>query len=88
MEAFEAIRCIRERRQSAVHLDEGGLPAVRESLYSIRTSSGIRNTRSFATRANAAVVSPATPNYQAGPPEFRDLAPIAEIDPEKTAGTN
>jgi multiple sugar transport system substrate-binding protein len=38
-EAFEAVRCIRDVENQKYTSIEGGLPAVRASLYSIRRSS-------------------------------------------------
>lgn len=86
-EAFEAIRCIRNDDNQRYTSIEGGLPAVRESLYSdpdfqrkYPQYSIIRD------QLTNAAVRPATPNYQAVSTRISaTLAPITTIDPDKTA---
>ena len=86
-EAFEAVRCIRDVENQKYTSIEGGLPAVRASLYSDPAFQqkypqyGIIRDQLI----NAAV-RPATPNYQAVSTRISaTLAPITRIDPEKTA---
>lgn len=86
-EAFEAIRCLRNVENQRYTSVEGGLPAVRTSLY---------DDPAFQTKypqydiireqlTNAAV-RPATPVYQAVSTRISaTLAPINAIDPETTA---
>jgi multiple sugar transport system substrate-binding protein len=86
-EAFEAVRCIRNLENQKYTSIEGGLPAVRTSLYSdpefqkkYPQYSIIRD------QLTTAAVRPATPNYQAVSTRISaTLAPITQIDPEKTA---
>ncbi|NTY59972.1 ABC transporter substrate-binding protein [Mycolicibacterium sphagni] len=86
-EAFEAVRCIRNLENQKFTSIEGGLPAVRTSLYSdpefqkkYPQYSIIRD------QLTTAAVRPATPNYQAVSTRISaTLAPITKIDPEKTA---
>jgi multiple sugar transport system substrate-binding protein len=86
-EAFEAIRCLRNVASQKYISIEGGLPAVRTSLYS---------DPEFQTRYPAyatirqqltdAAVRPATPVYQALSLRLAAaLSPITGIDPERTA---
>ncbi|BBX95566.1 trehalose-binding lipoprotein LpqY [Mycobacterium lacus] len=86
-ESFEAIRCLRSLQSQKYVSIEGGLPAVRTSLYS---------DPEFQTRYPAytiirqqltdAAVRPATPVYQALSIRLAAaLSPITEIDPERTA---
>ncbi|WP_448506257.1 ABC transporter substrate-binding protein [Mycolicibacterium thermoresistibile] len=86
-EAFEAVRCLRNVENQRLTSIEGGLPAVRASLY---------DDPAFQTKypqyeiirdqlINAAV-RPATPVYQAMSTRMSaTLAPISQIDPERTA---
>jgi multiple sugar transport system substrate-binding protein len=86
-EAFEAVRCIRNLENQKYTSIEGGLPAVRTSLYSdpefqkkYPQYSIIRD------QLTTAAVRPATPNYQAVSTRISaTLAPITQIDPETTA---
>lgn len=86
-EAFEAIRCLRSPENQRITSIEGGLPAVRASLYDDPAFQArypqweiIRN------QLTNAAVRPATPVYQAVSTRISTtLAPITEIDPERTA---
>jgi len=86
-EAFEAIRCIRNLENQKYTSIEGGLPAVRTSLYSDPEFQ--RKYPQYAIireQLTNAAVRPATPNYQAMSTRISaTLAPITKIDPEKTA---
>jgi multiple sugar transport system substrate-binding protein len=86
-EAFEAIGCLRNLQNQKYVSIEGGVPAVRASLYS---------DPQFQTRYPAymtirqqltdAAVRPATPAYQALSLRLAAaLSPISGIDPERTA---
>lgn len=86
-EAFEAVRCLRSPQNQKYVSIQGGLPAVRASLYT---------EPQFQTRYPAhtiirrqlidAAVRPATPSYQVLSVRLAAaLSPITEIDPEKTA---
>jgi multiple sugar transport system substrate-binding protein len=86
-EAFEAIRCLRNRENQKYVSTVGGLPAVRASLY---------NDPDFQLKYPAydiirrqltdAAVRPKTPVYQTLSTRISaTLAPITHIDPEKTA---
>jgi multiple sugar transport system substrate-binding protein len=86
-EAFEAVRCIRSEANQRYTSIEGGLPAVRASLYSDPAFQ--RKYPQYAIirdQLTNAAVRPATPNYQAMSTRISaTLAPITEIDPERTA---
>lgn len=86
-EAFEAIRCLRDAANQKYISLEGGLPAVRTSVYSDRQFQakypmyGI-----IRQQLTDAAVRPATPVYQAVSIRIAaTLAPITRIDPERTA---
>jgi len=86
-EAFEAVRCLRSLQHQKYISIEGGLPAVRDSLYS---DSEFQATYPMYTvirqQLTDAAVRPATPVYQAvAIREAATLSPITEIDPERTA---
>jgi multiple sugar transport system substrate-binding protein len=86
-EAFEAVRCLRNvANQKYVSVD-GGLPAVRTSLYSdpqFQAKYPMYNV--IRQQLTNAAVRPATPVYQAVSTRISaTLDPINEIDPEKTA---
>jgi multiple sugar transport system substrate-binding protein len=86
-EAFEAVRCLRDLPNQKYVSIEGGLPAVRTSLYSDSHFQAkypmydiIRH------QLIHAAVRPVTPVYQAVSTRISaTLDPITEIDPEKTA---
>jgi multiple sugar transport system substrate-binding protein len=86
-EAFEAIRCLRDLSNEKYISLEGGLPAVRTSLYSdpqFQAKYPMYNI--IRQQLSNAAVRPATPVYQAVSTRMAaTLAPINDIDPEKTA---
>lgn len=86
-EAFEAIRCLRNVENQRYTSIEGGLPAVRTSLYDDpafqKKYPQYEIIRQYLTNA---AVRPATPVYQAVSTRMSaTLAPISDIDPERTA---
>jgi multiple sugar transport system substrate-binding protein len=85
--AFEAVRCIRSETNQRYTSIEGGLPAVRASLYDDPAFQ--RKYPQYAIireQLTTAAVRPATPNYQAMSTRISaTLAPITAIDPERTA---
>lgn len=86
-EAFEAVRCLRSLANQKYVSIEGGLPAVRTSLYSDPQFQATYPMYDVIRRqlTNAAV-RPETPVYQAVSTRISaTLAPITEIDPETTA---
>ena len=86
-EAFEAVRCIRNETNQRYTSIEGGLPAVRASLYDDPAFQ--RKYPQYAIirdQLTNAAVRPATPNYQAMSTLISaTLAPITGIDPQRTA---
>lgn len=86
-QAFEAIRCIRNLTNQKYTSIEGGLPAVRTSLYSDpQFQQKYPQYAIIRDQLTNAAVRPATPNYQAVSTRISaTLAPITSIDPEKTA---
>ncbi|WP_293237232.1 ABC transporter substrate-binding protein [Mycolicibacterium sp.] len=86
-EAFEAIRCLRSVENQRYTSVEGGLPAVRSSLYDDPAFQ--RKYPQYAIireQLTNAAVRPATPVYQAVSTRISaTLAPITDIDPERTA---
>jgi len=86
-EAFEAVRCIRNLENQKYTSIEGGLPAVRTSLYSDpEFQKKYPQYEIIRDQLTTAAVRPATPNYQAVSTRISaTLAPITSIDPEKTA---
>lgn len=87
-EAFEAVRCIRNLENQKYTSIEGGLPAVRASLYSDPPAFQQKYPQYAIIRdqLTTAAVRPATPNYQAVSTRISaTLAPISQIDPDKTA---
>ncbi|MCW2685371.1 MAG: carbohydrate transporter substrate-binding protein family [Mycobacterium sp.] len=86
-QAFEAIRCLRNLENQKYTSIEGGLPAVRTSLYDDPEFQAKYPQHEVIRRqlTNAAV-RPATPVYQAVSTRISvTLAPITNIDPERTA---
>jgi multiple sugar transport system substrate-binding protein len=86
-EAFEAVRCLRSVAHQKYISIEGGLPAVRASLYS---DPQFQDTYPMYTvirqQLTDAAVRPATPVYQAVSIRLAStLSPITAIDPERTA---
>ena len=86
-QAFEAVRCIRSESNQRYTSIEGGLPAVRASLYSDPAfQKKYPQYAIIRDQLTNAAVRPATPNYQAMSTRISaTLAPITEIDPERTA---
>ncbi len=86
-DAFEAIRCIRNLDNQRYTSIEGGLPAVRESLYSDpEFQQKYPQYAIIRDQLTNAAVRPATPNYQAVSTRISaTLAPVSSIDPDKTA---
>ncbi|WP_245906234.1 ABC transporter substrate-binding protein [Mycolicibacterium palauense] len=86
-EAFEAIRCLRDVDNQRYTSVEGGLPAVRTSLYSDPAfQAKYPQYAIIRDQLTNAAVRPATPLYQAVSTMMSaTLAPISAIDPERTA---
>jgi multiple sugar transport system substrate-binding protein len=86
-EAFEAIRCLRNVDNQRYTSVEGGLPAVRASLYDDPAfQAKYPQYEIIRQQLTNAAVRPATPVYQALSTRISaTLAPITEIDPERTA---
>jgi len=86
-EAFEAIRCIRSESNQRYTSIDGGLPAVRASLYSDPDfQKKYPQYAIIRDQLITAAVRPATPNYQAMSSRISaTLAPITSIEPETTA---
>ncbi|MDT5072590.1 MAG: trehalose/maltose transport system substrate-binding protein [Mycobacterium sp.] len=86
-EAFEAIRCLRNVENQRYTSVEGGLPAVRTSLYDDPTfQKKYPQYAIIREQLINAAVRPATPVYQAVSTRISaTLAPINAIDPEATA---
>ena len=86
-EAFEAIRCMRSQENQRYTSVEGGLPAVRASLYDDPTfQAKYPQYDIIRQQLTNAAVRPATPVYQAVSTRISaTLAPITDIDPQSTA---
>ncbi|MEH3129807.1 MAG: ABC transporter substrate-binding protein [Mycolicibacterium neoaurum] len=86
-EAFEAIRCLRNVDNQRYTSVEGGLPAVRASLYDDPAfQQKYPQYEIIRQQLTNAAVRPATPVYQALSTRISaTLAPITDIDPERTA---
>lgn len=86
-EAFEAIRCLRSVENQRYTSVEGGLPAVRASLYDDPTfQKKYPQYAIIRDQLTNAAVRPATPVYQAVSTRISaTLAPIDAIDPQATA---
>ena len=86
-EAFEAIRCMRGRDNEKYISTEGGLPAVRASLYDDPQFQLKYPAHAIIRRQlTDAAVRPLTPVYQTVSTRISaTLAPISAIDPERTA---
>jgi multiple sugar transport system substrate-binding protein len=86
-EAFEAVRCLRSLQSQKYVSIEGGLPAVRASLYSDPQFQAKYPMYTVIRRQlTDAAVRPATPVYQALSLRLSAaLSPITRIDPERTA---
>jgi multiple sugar transport system substrate-binding protein len=86
-EAFEAIRCLRSRDSEKYISTQGGLPAVRASLYD-DPQFQLKYPAYAVIRSQLtdAAVRPQTPVYQSVSTRISaTLAPITRIDPQKTA---
>jgi multiple sugar transport system substrate-binding protein len=86
-EAFKVIRCLRSPENQRYTSVEGGLPAVRASLYDDPTfQARYPQYEIIREQLINAAVRPATPQYQAVSTRISvTLAPINQIDPERTA---
>jgi multiple sugar transport system substrate-binding protein len=86
-EAFEAIRCMRSVDNQRYTSIEGGLPAVRTSLYDDPAfQAKYPQYAVIREQLTNAAVRPATPVYQSVSTRISaTLAPITSIDPERTA---
>jgi multiple sugar transport system substrate-binding protein len=86
-QAFEAIRCLRNVENQRYTSVEGGLPAVRTSLYDDPAfQQKYPQYAIIRDQLTTAAVRPATPLYQAVSTMMSaTLAPVSAIDPEKTA---
>jgi multiple sugar transport system substrate-binding protein len=86
-EAFEAVRCLRNLENQKYMSIDGGLPAVRASLYSDpQFQQKYPQYAIIRDQLTNAAVRPATPNYQTVSTRISaTLAPVSGIDPDKTA---
>jgi multiple sugar transport system substrate-binding protein len=86
-EAFEAIRCLRSVDNQRYTSVEGGLPAVRTSLYDDPAfQAKYPQYAIIRQQLTNAAVRPATPVYQSVSTRISaTLSPITAIDPERTA---
>jgi multiple sugar transport system substrate-binding protein len=86
-EAFEAIRCLRNVDNQKYTSIEGGLPAVRASLYDDpQFQAKYPQYDIIRQQLSNAAVRPATPVYQAVSTRISaTLSPITAIDPDRTA---
>jgi multiple sugar transport system substrate-binding protein len=86
-EAFEAVRCLRSVDNQRYTSVEGGLPAVRASLYDDpEFQKKYPQYAIIKEQLTNAAVRPATPVYQAVSTRISaTLAPITGIDPDRTA---
>lgn len=86
-EAFEAIRCLRNLENQKFTSIDGGLPAVRTSLYDDpQFQANYPQYAIIRRQLSDAAVRPATPVYQSVSTRISAaLAPITDIDPEKMA---
>lgn len=86
-EAFEALRCLRNLENQKYVSIEGGLPAVRTSLYADpQFQAKYPMYAIIRQQLTNAAVRPVTPLYQAVAIRIAaTLAPITKIDPQRTA---
>ncbi len=86
-EAFEAIRCLRNAASQKYIALNGGLPAVRASLYADPQFQAKYPMHAvIRDQLTNAAVRPATPLYQTVSTRIAaTLAPITQIDPQRTA---
>jgi multiple sugar transport system substrate-binding protein len=86
-EAFQIIRCLRSPENQRYTSVEGGLPAVRASLYDDPAfQARYPQYDIIRQQLTDAAVRPASPQYQAVSTRISvTLAPIDQVDPERTA---
>lgn len=86
-EAFEALRCLRNEANQRYVSIQGGLPAVRSSVYDDpEFQMRYPQHRLIRQQLSTAAVRPQTPVYQVVSTRMSaTLAPISAIDPETTA---
>ncbi|MGV0626369.1 extracellular solute-binding protein [Mycolicibacter minnesotensis] len=86
-EAFEAVRCLRDIDNQKYLAIEGGLPAVRGSVYADpQFQQRYPQHELIRQQLTDAALRPVTPLYQAVSTRISaTLAPITAIDPERTA---
>jgi len=86
-EAFEAVRCLRSLQSQKYVSIQGGLPAVRTSLYSDPQFQAKYPMHTvIRQQLTDAAVRPATPVYQALSLRLSAaLSPITRIDPDRSA---
>ncbi len=86
-EAFEVVRCLRDVANQKYVAIEGGLPAVRASVYADpQFQAKYPQHKLIRAQLTDAALRPATPVYQAVSTRISaTLAPITAIDPERTA---
>lgn len=86
-EAFEAVRCLRNAANQKYIAIEGGLPAVRASVYTDpQFQEKYPQHNVIRQQLTNAAVRPVTPVYQAVSTRISaTLAPITAIDPQRTA---
>jgi multiple sugar transport system substrate-binding protein len=86
-EAFEAMRCLRNVENQRYTSVEGGLPAVRTSLYDDPAfQKKYPQYAIIRQQLTNAAVRPATPVYQAVSTRISaTLAPVTDIEPDKMA---
>lgn len=86
-EAFETVRCLRDRANQKFLSIRGGLPSVRDSLYD-DTDFQAKFPQHTVIREQLrdAALRPQTPVYQVLSTRLAaTLAPISAIDPQRTA---
>jgi multiple sugar transport system substrate-binding protein len=86
-EAFDAVRCLRNQENQKYISIDGGLPAVRTSLYSDpQFQAKYPMYAIIRQQLTDAAMRPATPVYQAVSLRLSAaLSPITDIDPESKA---
>lgn len=86
-EAFETVRCLRNQQNQKYASINGGLPAVRTSLYSDpQFQAKYPMYTEIRQQLTDAAMRPATPVYQALSLRLSAaLSPVTEIDPDRTA---
>ncbi|MEB3051712.1 extracellular solute-binding protein [Mycolicibacter sp. MYC123] len=86
-QAFDAVRCLRSAANQKYVAIEGGLPAVRASVYTDpQFQAKYPQHKMIRDQLTNAALRPVTPVYQAVSTRISaTLAPITAIDPERTA---